>query len=407
MSQLPMETDDIGVKWKNQKEGQYNTVVISEDRVSISLFDRQKSGMHRLCFKRPKNPEGLPRNLIKLRGLADCARQVRVFTEINKNRFAALHQNGWVSEYIDGRQATDSEIPDFLINLYRDHRRIVWDPHVPGNILSDRDGLVLVDVDYAVRRNSSASDEVVFKSQKPSLDDYIKITLDISVSHLWQPNSQLSYYHSIVTTLGLFYLEKSLQSEAIKNEYIEKAIIFAIAVAARKSIPVTVRIMDALLSLHQLGQLEKMEDGEIQTLWEELRRGDLSESSLNPVGLLLRVQCNPIFKRLDWAQEFDKKRGLNAYLTSVINGKATEINSDLTSVLNKDRDRQSKAARIIGMVLTNAALLLLCLIGVGAALFCWQRHRTGHHCWFFSETKTLESLRIAQTKLHRALTRPH
>jgi hypothetical protein len=51
------------------------------------------------------------------------------------------------------------------------------------------------------------------------------------------------------------------------------------------------------------------------------------------------------------------------------------------------------------MVLTNAALVLMFLIGLGAALLCWQKKRTGHSCWFFTEINTLEKFHIAETSL--------
>lgn len=408
MSQLPKIEGELRFgdqeSWSDAKKaGEHNEVLFTEGEVSLTLATGE-AYEGRMCFKKATRPSAL----------TDPLRQVRLYSELNEGQFSALYQDGWVSNYVKGEQPTDREIADYALRLYRDHRRIVWDSHVEGNILSGPDGLVLVDVDYALRRGSVASDAVVFESPV-NFEQHIDLAEQQLFRHLRRKeyrekigssyDDEKNYFYSLEMKLGLLYLEKNLESQLIKNEYIEKSIIRAMSIAASKKILVTVKTLEGLLLLEKIGRLKKMEESEVVRF---LRQDEFQNSTsvLSRVGLLLSFACRQMVESLTLSRQHQKSDKLNEYIDNMAQGSQEPvIDSDLVKVLNVDRSETSRIARVIAMILTNASLMLLCLIGVGAAVFCWQQRRTGNSCWLFSEPKTLEKLRIARTTVSRDLAR--
>jgi hypothetical protein len=115
-----------------------------------------------------------------------------------------------------------------------------------------------VDVDYALRRGSVASDAVVFESPV-NFEQHINLAEQQLFRHLRRKeyrekigssyDDEKNYFYSLEMKLGLLYLEKNLESQLIKNEYIEKSIIRAMSIAASKKILVTVKTLEGLLLL--------------------------------------------------------------------------------------------------------------------------------------------------------------
>jgi hypothetical protein len=241
------------------------------------------------------------------------------------------------------------------------------------------------------------------------------------------------YPDSLAVTLGLLYLEKSLQSEAIVNDWIEKSVIMAIFQAYQLHLKISPNILKGFLFLRKIGRLQKLlsdsgmlrqffcqdQVGHVDSLvpvsalfdssYESIMQKYLPKADdgqeLKPEGLLLGLDCSVIGGKLRASAQGAKLRALSEYIDQVKKTGFSLINSQQHKALNKDRTAGSGVARVIAMILINTALLLMCLIGLGAALFCWQKKRTGHTCWFFTETKTCENLRIAQTSITRAAAR--
>ncbi|PJD93551.1 MAG: hypothetical protein CK424_01755 [Legionella sp.] len=98
----------------------------------------------------------------------DSKRSVRIYNEINKNLTRPAKEieidnlppeysirtpaHGWISAYIDGRQATDEEIKALVLYIYNTTGRILIDATTMGNCLTLPDGrCVCVDIDLALK----------------------------------------------------------------------------------------------------------------------------------------------------------------------------------------------------------------------------------------------------------------
>jgi hypothetical protein len=416
-----------GVTWAGPKHlGEHNVVDSTTGPVIVSVDGASDEYQHRIVYKKA----------VKHSALTNPERQVRLFRQLNPGKFCALYQDGWVAEYVEGRQAADDEIAGALIDLCREHRRILCNAHVEGNVLVGEDGTHVTNVDYALRRDSMASQAVVFGSAyklNPHMENISNTLYLHRTGVLAERDEQNWYVQSLGVTLGLLYLQRCLPAEEIDDEYIKENVITAVRMAYQLKMKVSVNLLEALVYLDKLGRLAALlqDDDQLRRLLHQDQVGDKEalvpdstflgrvdvasakkqapidcDEWLRPAGLVLGLDCSDIAGKLDDSGQVGKLSALAAHVDAVKMAKEElAVTPELKKALNVDRTAGSRAARVIGMILTNAALVLLCLIGAGAAVFCWQRRRTGHSCWLFTETKTLEKLRIAQTAITRAAAR--
>ncbi|KTD22100.1 Uncharacterised protein [Legionella lansingensis] len=130
-------------------------------------------------------------------------RAVRLWNEINpKLPKAGLYKRGWVAPYLENsRPATDDEIAQKLVEIFRDTRRITVDAATKGNFitLKDTGEVVLVDMDLALKRRTSLASI-----------DFAK-NLNTRFATYWiDPQLHLSMPKTLEVTRNLLYLEDSL-----------------------------------------------------------------------------------------------------------------------------------------------------------------------------------------------------
>jgi hypothetical protein len=151
--------------WQYLAQGQYN-------RIYIDLENH-------LVLKRaiiPEHPYDAPK------------RSVRIWNIINGHltRPAQLHPDGWICPYIEGRQATDFEIHQYLIQIYNRYNRIVIDACSPKNMIFsiaeqkvvcvDVGMAVLMDVHGPIKKNSSLVSLSIWKELRFNYFVYFFLT---------------------------------------------------------------------------------------------------------------------------------------------------------------------------------------------------------------------------------------
>lgn len=120
-------------KWEYLGSGQFNNAYVNRDKG--------------LVFKIPKYSD-----------MTDApGRAARVWNEINPSRPAHTgqldpHGQGWFCPYIEGRQATDHEVSQYLIETYNRTGRIIIDAVNPDNLIYTADNeVVCIDVGLAIQ----------------------------------------------------------------------------------------------------------------------------------------------------------------------------------------------------------------------------------------------------------------
>ncbi|KTC71686.1 hypothetical protein Lbir_1541 [Legionella birminghamensis] len=120
--------------WKKLGEGAFNTVYVNDDKTTVLKIAKDCSATDK--------PE----------------RSVRIWNEINahiKPSATVVDSplgKGWCCPYIEGKQASDKEISQSVIDIFNRTGRIVIDAVTQKNILKTKDGeLVCIDIGLAVQ----------------------------------------------------------------------------------------------------------------------------------------------------------------------------------------------------------------------------------------------------------------
>jgi hypothetical protein len=389
MSDLPrVDRIDDGYPWSAHGggRGSCNRVRVSKKSFDVTTADGSETYSGHLAFKQRIMGQETEQDAPE--------RSVRVYREVNPDQFCALYKDGWLAAYLGNEQAKDEIMAGELLAIYRRCRRIVVDAWAKRNFLMQgKNRAVCIDVGFAKRRGSIASDK--FWEDQETRDDLLDTlndAKDYSVGYF--------YPETTATVKTLLHLEECVVAEFIHDEHICKNIMLALRVAMEMKLPVTVNMLNCLLLWERMNRLRG-----VRHLGELLRSDELqSTTTSNVAGILLKFSMGNTVARLDRAGQGGRQAVLENYVEGVKgNDQQLEVTDPLKQALNVDRSKLSQAARVIGMVLTNLSLIVLCLIGVGAAIFCWQQKRTGYRCWFFDETRTTKKLRIAQTEIARAV----
>ena len=121
--------------WRKLGSGNYNLAYVNEDYTKVLKIQHDASEQ----TDRPK-------------------RSVRVWNEINAHwpppasLLSSKHGNGWVCPYVSGRQSTDSEMSNALIDIYSRTGRIVVDATARENFLTtDDEQVVCIDIGMALQ----------------------------------------------------------------------------------------------------------------------------------------------------------------------------------------------------------------------------------------------------------------
>jgi hypothetical protein len=136
------------IKWRVLGRGNYNKVFLTEDEFEIDELPTQW-----VC-KKPirEHDEPYPLN--------DPERACRKWEEINPDYPAYLSPDKrlWFMPYLGKTNASDERTARAIIDIYRRTGNIIADGGLISNFVKFDNGVVCVDVDLAVRRNSISSE---------------------------------------------------------------------------------------------------------------------------------------------------------------------------------------------------------------------------------------------------------
>jgi len=211
-------------KWSFLGRGQYNNVVISKDILNIEGF----SG--RWVVKTPRKGIHL---------LSEADRAIRKWRELNPTYPVFRTIKGWMAPYLGNTPASDEQIAEKIIDIYRHTRNIVADAAAKGNFVLYNGDVVCIDMDHAFRRGSFASNLFM------SIDDKDYKCFLRSCSEDGKPITV-----SVIKTL--YYLEEQLDTTMLDNKYLSIKIIDVLHDYRRNKLSITIDILDAILDLINL-----------------------------------------------------------------------------------------------------------------------------------------------------------
>ncbi len=135
------------MKWTFLGGGTYNATYKSKEAVTIE-------GVTTVwILKIPKYTED---SFYKT--VTDKARAVRKWRQLNPDLPAWEGNSGWISPYLGNTPATDEQIAEKLLDIYRRDQIILVDACTENNFLRYEDKTVCIDVDLALRSDSPVSD---------------------------------------------------------------------------------------------------------------------------------------------------------------------------------------------------------------------------------------------------------
>lgn len=173
-------------------------------------------------------------------------RAVRLWNELNPKypAVALPKERGWLAPYIPGKQASDQQVFDKQIEIYRQRRRIVADACGDNNFLLFNGEIFCVDIDQAVIAIGSpvskriADDLIEFGHENSVMEDY------------WDDYEKNDgMVKSVQLTKTLFYLEQQLKPEQILDKYITAPILEKLADYQKNKQIITQQVLDELLEL--------------------------------------------------------------------------------------------------------------------------------------------------------------
>ncbi len=152
----------------------------------------------------------------------------------------------WVMPYLDGRQASDDEMCEALIDIYKRTRRIVVDAPAKKNFLTVKDSrgkekTICIDVDWALRRTNS-------KESLNATDDIYK-TYDAFFK------AYISKYPKTISLIkNLLYLEERLDPPHTLDIYITPKVIESLTLFRNQKYPLSCSLLKNLNLLCQKSQ---------------------------------------------------------------------------------------------------------------------------------------------------------
>lgn len=203
--------------WSPLGNGTYNEVLVSQKDITIEGYTGK------WVFKVPNGCY-----------ISESARAVRKWNKLNPDYPAFKAKTGWVAPYLGNTPASDRQISEKLIDIYRKTREIIADAGARrgNNFLLHQGEVVCIDVDHAFRRNSIATRRLD-AANDTNYDGFL------SRCAVWLPLT-------ITVIKALFYLEKNLSDNDIQDKYITASIIEKLPVFWHEKKTINVRIMDTL-----------------------------------------------------------------------------------------------------------------------------------------------------------------
>jgi len=173
--------------------------------------------------------------------LSSIERSIRKWTILNPKYPAVSLENGWIAPYLGNEMASDDEIANKLIEIYRDTRIIVADACVNNNFLKYNGDIVCIDVDYAFKRGSFCSipylvDEDIEYEDLMDLLGKLKLSMPKTTS--------------VINTL--LYLDKHCPPYLIQNKHITPKVIKIIRLLRLEKQPIDMITLDRILKMTEM-----------------------------------------------------------------------------------------------------------------------------------------------------------
>lgn len=208
-------------QWDFIGKGSYNSVSVSKENLTINGY----SG--RWVLKIPKCSDYISMS----------NRAVRKWNDLNPNYPALITKNGWIAPYIGNTPASDRQIANKLIDIYRRTRNIVGDAGAAGNNFLVHNGEVIcVDVDHAFRRGSFATD-LFEAATNPGYHNFLNKCL------------KNGYEKTVNVIKTLFYLEKNISNGDIHDKYLTTNVITKLHAYRYQNKAITVDILNTILDI--------------------------------------------------------------------------------------------------------------------------------------------------------------
>ena len=216
-------------KWRYLGSGAYNVVSISLDKIRVGNY------IGHMVFKKHNHEEHF---------LSEYHRAVRKWNILNPTYPAFLVKKGWVAPYLGNETPTDEEIANKVLAIYKNDRTIIVDSYVTDNFRKFNGDIFCIDVDFALRRGSVASERQI-RDGAGLMFEYL---------NKYRSNAPLT----ILVTSALLWLEISLPPKDIKDEYLSGKALMAIDLLSRRKVKVTKAMMEQLLLFMKLDPTHKI-----------------------------------------------------------------------------------------------------------------------------------------------------
>ena len=191
--------DSIGhilMRWRRLGAGSYNTSYRSEDGTLVFKVSHDAS------------PTDLPERSVRLWNLLNA--HIQPPAKISRQKINDKWVTGWICPYIEGRQATDQETRDELLNIFNRTGRIITDATAPNNFLRARNGqIICIDIGHALEMEKRETAALVGLTRKPSLTSLEAWSehYDHQSGRSWINNAQLAFPKAINAIKALLFIK--------------------------------------------------------------------------------------------------------------------------------------------------------------------------------------------------------
>lgn len=210
------------LQWLPLGTGNYNNTYISKIHLTIEGYTGQ------WVLKCPKTPDNL----------SNTDRGLKKWLLINPKYPAIKVYDGWIMPYFGNIQASDEQIAEKVIEIYRTTGEVIADACGKNNFLFYNGEVICIDVDLSLRRKSIATES--FMS--------FPTTKDILANYLYKYEKSLGYPKTSNTIKRLLYLIFAIPS--FKNHaLITQNVIERLGYFQSRAVSLNPKLMDIILKL--------------------------------------------------------------------------------------------------------------------------------------------------------------
>lgn len=212
-------------------------------------------------------------------------------------------KKAWIVPYLGKTPASDEQIANKLIEIYRRTKEIIADAYCSNNFLVHQGKVICIDVDFSLRRGSFASESWL---------DSPRLTDSLLQEYLERPK--------IISVIQvLLYLQEHLAEDEIKEEYITLNLIQKLHLFCIQNEPINAEMLDFLLEFSKTNDITRYRTPLFFKTLYKLRNNKLSNKLLH----------EQLFD-LKWANKFTQKEFLY-FVQFFIKDNKPSINKTLKS----------------------------------------------------------------------------